>query len=178
MADSAQQKLTRVRPPRVKITYDVETGGAIQMKELPFLVGVMADLSGKPEKPLPKLKDRKIVEIDHDNFDNVLASMTPRLAFQVDNKLQNDGSKMNVELNFKSMESFEPLQVIEQIDPLRKLLEARRKLSDLLAKLDGNDDLDQLLSSVLENTQAQSNLKASLGNGAAAAAPAADGDQA
>src|SRR6218665_3794822 len=109
--ESVQQKIARIRPPRVQITYDVETGGAIEMKELPFVLGVMGDYSGKPEEALPNIKNRKFVEIDRDNFDQVLAGMKPRLAYTIDNKLQDDGSKMGVELKFNSMEDFEPDQV-------------------------------------------------------------------
>jgi len=157
--ESTQHKLDRVRPPRVQITYDVEIGDAIEMKELPYIVGVMADLSGKPVKPLPKLKDRKFVEIDRDNFDKVLASIGPRLAFQVDNKLKDDNTKLNVELKFKSMEDFQPEKIVEQVTPLRKLYEARRKLSDLLSKLDGNDDLDSLLQDITAKTDDLQKLK-------------------
>lgn len=167
MSESTQHKLDRVRPPRVQITYDVETGGAIEMKELPFLVGIMSDLSGKRETPLPKMKERKFVEIDRDNFNDVLASAAPRLAFQVPNVLQNDGSKLNILLNFREMDDFEPVQLIKQIRPLAKLYEARQRLSDLLTKLDGNDDLDALLTDVIDNTEKQAELKAQLGAPAA-----------
>src|SRR3954470_290342 len=128
-AESQQQKLSRIRSPRVHLTYEVEVGGAIQMKELPFVVGVLSDLSGKPDEPLPRLKDRKFVEIDRDNFNKVLSGMKPRLAFQVDNTLQNDGSKLPVELRFNHISDFEPEQVANQVEPLRKLLEARDRLS-------------------------------------------------
>src|SRR3954452_22421560 len=124
MPESTQHKLDRVRPPRVQITYDVEIGSAIQKKELPMVVGILADLSGKPDAPLPKLKDRKFVEIDRDNFNKVLAGIKPRLAFQVENTLQNDGSKMNVELRFGHRDDFDPEQVVRQVEPLRQLLEA------------------------------------------------------
>lgn len=153
MVESLQHKLDRVRPPRVHITYDVEIGDAIEMKEIPFVVGVLADLSGKPEEPLPKLKDRKFIEIDRDNFNNVLEGMKPRLAFKVDNKLTKDDTKMAVELRFKSMGDFHPEQVANQIEPLRKLVETRKKLSDLLSKLDGNDRLDELLQEVISSTE-------------------------
>ncbi len=166
MSESTQKKLDRVRPPRVQITYDVEIGDAIEMKELPFLVGIMADLSGKPEKPLPKMKDRKFVEIDRDNFNQVMSAIGPRLAFQVPNVLQNDGSKLNVLLNFNEMDDFEPVSIIKQVKPLAKLYEARQRLSDLLGKLDGNDDLDALLSDVIANTEKQQALKADLGKDA------------
>jgi type VI secretion system protein ImpB len=154
MPESLQHTLDRVRAPRVQITYDVEIGDAIEMKEIPFVVGVLADLSGKPEEPLPKLKDRKFVEIDRDNFNQVLAGMNPRLAFRVDNKLTDDDSQMAVELRFKSLDDFHPERVAEQVTPLRKLVEARKRLSDLLAKLDGNDKLDELLQQVLTTTDA------------------------
>ena len=152
MTESTQKKLSRIRPPRVQITYDVEIGDAIQMKELPFVMGIMADLSGKPEEALPKLKERKFVEIDRDNFNDVLESINPRLAYRVDNKLADDDSKLNVELRFKHIDDFHPDQVVKQVEPLKKLFEARQKLQDLLAKLDGNDDLDALLQEVAANT--------------------------
>ena len=150
--ESLQHTLDRVRSPRVQITYDVEVGDSIEMKEIPFVVGVLADLSGKPEEPLPKLKERKLVEIDRDNFNKVLEGMKPRLAYRVDNKLSDDDSAMAVELKFKSLEDFHPEKVAKQIDPLRKLVEAREKLSGLLNKLDGNDRLDELLQEVISST--------------------------
>ena len=150
--ESLQHTLDRVRSPRVHITYDVEIGDAIEMKEIPFVIGVLSDLSGKPDKPLPKLKDRKFIEIDRDNFNNVLEGMKPRLAFKVDNKLTDEDTKMAVELRFKSMDDFHPEQVANQITPVRKLVEARQKLSDLLNKLDGNDRLDELLQDVIVST--------------------------
>jgi type VI secretion system protein ImpB len=151
--ESLQHTLDRVRSPRVQITYDVEVGDAIQMKEIPFVVGVLGDLSGNPDEPLPKLKDRKFVEIDRDNFNTVLAGMKPRLAYKVDNKLTDDDSKIGVELRFKSLEDFHPERVAEQVTPLRKLVEARKKLSDLLGKLDGNDKLEELLKEVINSTE-------------------------
>ena len=150
--ESLQHKIDRVRAPRVQITYDVEIGDAIEMKEIPFVVGVLADLSGKPDEPLPKLKDRKFVEIDRDNFNNVLEAAKPRVAFRVDNKLTGDDTKLAVELRFKSLDDFHPEKVAQQVDPLRKLVEARRRLSDLLGKLDGNDKLDELLQEVIVST--------------------------
>jgi len=163
MSDSIQHKISRVRPPRVQITYDVEIGNAIQMKELPFVMGILADLSGKPVDPLPKMKDRKFVEIDRDNFNDILASIKPRLAFQVDNKMagedSEDGGKMNDELNFRSLEDFEPVQVVKQIEPLRKLFDARQRLSDLLTKLDGNDDLEALLRDMVADADKQAEVK-------------------
>jgi type VI secretion system protein ImpB len=161
--ESTQHKLSRVRAPRVHITYDVEVGDAIEMKELPFVMGVLGDFSGKPDEPLPKLKDRKLIEIDRDNFDKVLAGMKPRLAYRVDNKLTDDGSKMNVELRFNNLADFEPDQVVQQVEPMRKLVEARRRLSDLLSKMDGNDKLEELLSDIISNTGAQQQLSTQLG---------------
>lgn len=160
--ESLQQKLLRVRPPRVKITYDVETGGAIEKKELPFNVAILSNLSGKPAEALPKLKDRKFVEIDRDNFNDVLAGSAPRVAFQVTNTLAGDGSKVNVELNFREMGDFEPVAVIKQVEPLRKLFEARQRLLDLLTSLDGNDSLDALLEDVVTSTEKQKQLKQEL----------------
>ncbi|MFH0730429.1 MAG: type VI secretion system contractile sheath small subunit [Pseudomonadota bacterium] len=150
--ESLQHTLDRVRAPRVQITYDVEVGGAIEMKEIPFVVGVLADLSGKPDEPLPKMKERKFVEIDRDNFNNVLAGMKPRLAYRVDNKLTNDGSQLAVELRFKSLDDFHPEQIAKQVDPLRKLIDARGRLSELLNKLDGNDKLDELLQDIISSS--------------------------
>ena len=184
MAESTQQKLSRVRPPRVQITYDVETGGAIQKKELPFIVGILADLSGKPDpdQPMPKLKERKFVEIDRDNFDAVLASASPRLAFQVADRLKKDSNEMhNVLLNFTKMADFDPVNLVKQIPALNELFTARNRLNDLLAKLDGNDHLDAILTDVLANTEQQKKLKSELSaqpKPAAPAAPAADGSAA
>lgn len=161
--ESLQHKLDRVRPPRVHITYDVEVGGAIELKELPFVVGVMGDFVGKPEEPLPALKNRKFVEIDPDNFNQVLAGMKPRVSFNVENKLQNDGSKVGVELKFNNIEDFEPDNVVQQVDPLRKLVEARQKLSDLRSKMDGNDKLESLLNDVVANADKQKQLSDALG---------------
>jgi type VI secretion system protein ImpB len=167
--ESLQQKLSRVRPPRVHITYDVEIGDAIQLKEIPFVAGVLADLSGKPDEPLPRLKDRQFVEIDRDNFNSVLKGMKPHLAYRVNNKLTDDDSKLGVELRFNSMDDFEPEQVVNQVEPLRKLLDARKRLSDLLSKMDGNDKLVALLEDVIKNTdtlQKISNEAGSAGGGA------------
>jgi len=161
--ESVQQKIARIRPPRVQITYDVETGGAIEMKELPFVVGVLGDFSGKPEEPLPAMKNRKMVEIDRDNFDQVLSGMKPRLSFTTDNKLQDDGSKVGVELKFNKMEDFEPDNIVQQVEPLRKLVEARKKLSDLLSKMDGNDKLEGILNDVISDAGKQKELSDALG---------------
>jgi type VI secretion system protein ImpB len=161
--ESTQQKLSRVRAPRVHITYDVEVGNAIEAKELPFVVGVLGDFSGKPDEPLPRVKDRKFIEIDRDNFDKVLAGMKPRLQFSVENKLTPDGGKLPVELRFNSLDDFEPDQVVQQVEPLRKLVEARRRLSDLVSKMDGNDKLEGLLQDIISNTGAQEQLSKELG---------------
>jgi type VI secretion system protein ImpB len=165
--ESIQGKLGRVRPPRVHITYDVEVGDAIQLKELPFVVGVLADLSGKPDEPLPQVKDRKFVDIDRDNFDAVLKGMKPRIAYRVDNKLADDDSKLGVELRFNNIQDFEPEQVVNQVEPLRKLAEARKKLSDLMAKMDGNDRLVELMDEVIKNTDALQKLNKEAGPEAA-----------
>lgn len=165
MPESTQHKLDRIRPPRVQITYDVEIGDASQKKELPFIVGVLADLAGQPAQALPKVKDRKFVEIDRDNFNDVLASIGPRAVIRVDNKLTNDGSKINVELKFNNIDDFNPTNVVKQVEPLRKLLEARQRLTDLLGKLDGNDKLDELLQSVVSNSDGLKELKAQTGGG-------------
>ncbi len=165
--ESLQHTLDRVRSPRVQITYDVEIGDAIEKKEIPFVVGVLGDFSGKPDEPLPKMKDRKFVEIDRDNFNKVLEGMKPRVAFRVDNKLANDGSQLAVDLRFKSMDDFHPENVAEQITPLKKLVEARKRLSDLLTKLDGNDKLDELLQDVISNTDSLKKLGDEAGVGTA-----------
>jgi type VI secretion system protein ImpB len=137
----------------VQITYDVETGDAIEMKELPFVLGVLADLSGKPDEPLPRVRDRKFVEIDRDNFDAAMRGMKPRLAYRVDNQLTGDDSQMAVELRFNSIEDFEPEQVARQVEPLRRLLETRVQLQALLAKADGNDRLSEKLQEIIGNTE-------------------------
>ena len=143
--ESLQHKLDRVRRPRVQITYDVEIGDATVKKELPFVLGVLADLSGHPEEPLPPLKERKFLEINRDNFDRIMAGMKPRLAMKVDNALQKDGTKLGVELRFRRIEDFEPENVVRQVEPMRRLLEARQRLADLKTKIIANDRLDQLL---------------------------------
>jgi len=163
MPESTQHKLDRVRPPRVHITYDVEIGGAIQKKELPLVVGILADLSGQPENALPRLKDRKFIEIDRDNFNDVMASIAPRVVTRVDNKLANDGTLLNCELRFRNIEDFEPVSIVNQVAPLRKLYEARGRLNDLMAKLDGNDDLDSLLQQGVSNTDSLKELKTETG---------------
>lgn len=160
MAESTQKKLSRIRPPRVQITYDLETGGAIEMKELPLVVGILADLAGQPENPLAPVKARKFVDIDRDNFNEVLSSISPRLSFTVGNKLREDGGNLPLELKFRKLDDFRPETVVQQVDPLKQLFLARQRLNDLLAKLDGNDDLDALLQDVATNTESQEKLKA------------------
>jgi type VI secretion system protein ImpB len=152
MSDSTQHKLDRVRPPRVHITYDVEIGDAVEQKEIPFVVGVLGDMSGHPEKPLPPLKERKCVDIDRDNFNAILEGMKPRLAFKVDNRMADNDTKIGVELTFSSLDDFHPENIARQIEPVRKLVEARNKLYNLLGKLDGNDKLEALLQDVISNT--------------------------
>lgn len=151
--ESTQRKLSRVRPPRVQITYDIEIGDNTETKELPFVMGVLGDYSGQSKEPLPRLKERKFVQIDGDSFDEVLKGMSPRLAMKVDNKLKNDDSQLSVELNFGKLADFEPQNVVQQIDPLKQLLEARTRLSDLRNKLAGNDKLEELLEAVVNDTE-------------------------
>ncbi|HCF7060466.1 type VI secretion system contractile sheath small subunit [Pseudomonas aeruginosa] len=174
MAESTQHKLDRVRPPRVQITYDVEIGNAIEKKELPLVVGILADLSGKPDTPPAKLVERRFVDIDRDNFNEILSSISPRTTLQVDNTISGDDSKLNVELRFNHIEDFDPVNLVKQVVPLRRLFEARQRLRDLLTKLDGNDDLDQLLQDVVANTEGLQEIKAARPE--AEAAPAGDSE--
>jgi type VI secretion system protein ImpB len=164
MSQSTQHKLDRVRRPRVQITYDVETGGAMQKVELPFVVGVMADLSGQPKDPLRPMKERKFANIDRDNFNTVLSKAAPRLAMKVDNKLTGDAdSKLAVELNFRNIDDFDPAKVAEQVPALKKLLDMRLELKQLLSKMEGNDKLEELLANVLQNTEAAASLAKEMG---------------
>jgi type VI secretion system protein ImpB len=163
MAESLQHKLDRVRRPRVQITYDVETGGAMEKKELPFVVGVMADLSGQPKDTPKPMKDRKYVPIDRDNFNAVLEKAAPRLAMSVQNRLTDADTKLAVELNFKNLSDFEPAAVAEQVPALKELLDVRGKLNELLGKMEGNDKLNQLLGEVLSNAQQALQLAGDLG---------------
>ena len=163
MAESIHEKLKRVRKPRVHITYDVETEGAVVEKELPFVMGVMGDFSGDPTQPLKSLKDRKFIQIDRDNFNEVMARMTPGLNMRVENTLSGDGSEMAVQLKFNSIEDFEPANVVKQVEPLKKLLETRDKLRDLLTKVDRSEDLENVLEDVLENTDRLKKLSQELG---------------
>lgn len=162
--ESTQRRLERVRPPRVNISYDVETGGAIEMKELPFVMGVLGDFTGQPVEPLERLKERKFVEVTPDNFDDVLASMKPHLAFTVENKLSDDpdAGKLAVDLTFRSMDDFSPDAVARQVKPLKELLDLRTKLADLRGTLQGNDKLEEILQSTLSDDASMSKLKAEL----------------
>ena len=162
---STQHKLDRVRPPRVQITYDVETGGAIEIKELPFVVGVLGDFTGQPEQPLPKLKERRFVEVTPDNFDSVLESMNPHLSFAVENKLSEDSNagQIKVDLRFKSLEDFEPEQVARQVKPLKELLDLRTRLNDLKGTLQTNEKLDDALLEAVSKTDKLDKLKAEVG---------------
>jgi type VI secretion system protein ImpB len=165
MPESLQHKLDRVRSPRVHITYDVETGGAIEKKELPFVMGVFGDFTGMPEEPLPRLKDRKFVEVNPDNFDTVLAAMKPHLAFAVENKLSEDSNagQLKVDLRFRSLDDFAPANVAKQVKPLKELLDLRTRLSDLRGTLQGNDKLDELLLDAVRSTDKLDKLKAEIG---------------
>jgi len=153
MAESTQHKLDRVRSPRVQITYDLELSGAKEKKELPYVIGVVGDFSGQPENELARLKDRKFVGVDRDNFNDVLKAMTPRIQAKVESTLKGDGSQMGVELKFNSLADFEPEQVVKQIEPLRQLLELRQKLADLRNKMAGNERLEEELQKILQSTE-------------------------
>ena len=159
MAKNTQATLTRVRPPRIKITYDVEIGNAIQKKELPFLGALIADLAGSNTDGVAAYKDRKFVDIDRDNLDDVIGSIGPEASFTVPNVLSGGSGDINVSLAFSSMADFEPGNVIKQVGPLNELFEARQRLNEMAAKLDGNDNLDQLLTDVIENTDQQKSLQ-------------------
>ena len=163
MAESIHDKLERVRKPRVHITYQVETEGAVVEKELPFVVGVLGDFSGNPTEPLKPLKDRKFVQIDRDNFNDVMGRMTPGLNLRVENTLSPDGSELAVQLRFSSIEDLEPGQIVQQVEPLRKLLETRNKLRDLMSKVDRSEDLEILLEQVLQNGDDLQRLSSALG---------------
>ncbi|MCP3689414.1 MAG: type VI secretion system contractile sheath small subunit [Gammaproteobacteria bacterium] len=164
MADSIHDKLKRVRKPRVHITYDVETNGAVQEKELPFVMGVMGDYSGDNVENKKALKDRKFSQIDRDNFNEVMNNVTPQANMKVANTLEGDGSEMSVSLEFKNMEDFEPQNIVENVDPLKKLMATRNKLRDLLTKADRSEDLENLLEEVLSSTDALASLQGELGS--------------
>ena len=163
--ESVQKKLQRVRPPRVQVTYDVEIGNAIELKELPFVLGVLGDFTGMPVEQLARLKDRRFVEVTGDNFDTVLESMKPHVAYSVENKLSDeaDAAQLKVDLNFKSLEDFEPEQVARQVKPLRELLDLRAKLNDLRGNLQTNEKLDSLLVDAVSNTEKLNKLRSELG---------------
>lgn len=165
MAESVHRKLEKVRPPRVHISYDVEVGDAIQMKELPFVMGIMADLSGQPLQELPRLKDRQFVEIDPDNFDEVLKGVRPHVAFKVDNVLSDDPdkAKMGVDLTFESLDDFSPDRVAKQVEPLRRLLELRQELADLRGSLQGNDKLDEILQATIADVEKLQKIRDEIG---------------
>lgn len=150
MAESKQHWLDRNRPPRVQITYDVETGGAVERKEIPFVVGVMSDLSGD-NTPTTKVKERKFVQIDRDNFNHVMASIAPSLKFAVPSRLGGDATSLAVDLSFVNMDRFRPEQIVHHVPELRHLYEARTRLNDLLAKLEGNDELNKALFDLVKD---------------------------
>ncbi len=164
MAERIQRKLERVRAPRVHISYEVETGGAIEMKELPFVMGVLGDFTGHPAEPLARLKDRKFVEVNPDNFESVLKSMKPHLSFKVQNTLAEGGeaSKIGVDLRFESLDDFSPDAIAQQVEPLRKLLELRQQLADLRGSLQGNDKLEEVLQETLRSEDKLKQLQAEL----------------
>lgn len=156
---SVQKKLQKIRPPRVQMTYDVEIGDAIENKELPMVVGVVGDFGGNSEIPQKRLKERSFVGIDRDNFDEVMKGIEPRAAYRVKNELSDEGGQFAVDLKFRSMDDFRPEAVVQQVEPLRKLLEARTKLADLRNKLAGNDKLEDILNEVLSNTEKLDSLR-------------------
>lgn len=164
-SESVHKKLERVRPPRVHVTYDVEVGDAIETKELPFVMGVLGDFTGQAEQPLPKLKERRFVEVTPDNFDSVLESMKPHLSFAVENKLSDDpnAGQLKVDLHFKSLEDFEPEQVARQVKPLRELLELRTRLNDLKGTLQTNEKLDEALLDAVSKSEKLDKLKGEIG---------------
>ena len=165
MSASVHDKLNRVRKPRVHITYEVETEGAAIERELPFVVGVMGDFSGDPTTPLRPMTERKFIQIDRDNFNDVMARMTPGVKMKVDNKLADDGSQMAVELKFNSLDDFDPAKVAEQVPALKALMETRNKLRDLMSKVDRSEELENLLEQVLKNESELKALSGQLGLG-------------
>jgi type VI secretion system protein ImpB len=151
--ESVQKRLQKVRPPRVQLSYEIEKGDAIEQKELPFVVGVISDLGGNPDTPQAKLKERKFVNVDLDNFDDVMRGLQPRAQYRVENKLTAEGGELSVDLHFSSLDDFRPESVVQQVEPLRRLLQARSKLADLRNKLAANEKLEDLLNEVLANTE-------------------------
>ena len=162
---SAQHKLDRIRPPRVQITYDVETGGSLQAYELPFVMGILADLAGTPSKPLPPLKKRKFIDVDRDTINDVMASLNAQLPLRVPNVLGGTASDLNVLLTFQSMDDFDPATIVTQVPQLSDLYNRRVLLSDILSKLDGNDGLDAELRNIVDNPEVLAQLKKELGSG-------------
>jgi type VI secretion system protein ImpB len=164
MSESVHRKLERVRPPRVQISYDVELGDAIELKELPFVMGILGDFTGHPSEPLEKLKDRKFVEVTPDNFDDVLSSMKPHLSFTVANRLSDDqdAGKIGVDLHFESLDDFSPDRVARQVEPLRQLLDLRQQLADLRGSLQGNDRLEEIIQSTLTDVDSLERLRGEL----------------
>jgi len=163
MADSIHDKLKRVRKPRVHITYDVETNGAVEEKEIPFVMGVMGDYSGDNSETKKSLKDRKFSQIDRDNFNDVMANISPNLNMKVKNTLEKSGGEFSVDLDFKSMEDFEPHKIVDKVEPLKKLMETRNKLRDLLTKADRSEDLENILEEILSNSDSLSSFSDELG---------------
>ena len=163
MSASIHDKLNRVRKPRVHITYEVETGDAQIKRELPFVMGVLGDFSGDPTTPLRPLGDRKFIQIDRDNFNDVMGRVAPGLKLKVDNTLANDGSQMAVDLKFNSIEDFEPGRVVEQVPALKALMDTRNKLRDLMSKVDRSEELEGLLEQVLQNEGELKSLSGQLG---------------
>jgi len=150
MSTSSQKFIARNRAPRVQIEYDVELYGAQKKVQLPFVMGVMSDLSGKSEEPLPPVADRKFLEIDVDNFDDRMKSMKPRAAFQVPNTLTGKGN-MAVDITFESMDDFSPGAIARKVEPLRALLDARTQLSNLMTYMDGKTGAEQLIAQVMQD---------------------------
>jgi len=171
MPESIYDRKGRVRPPRVHITYQVEIGDAKPEKELPFVLGVIADLSGQPKESLGRMADRRVISIDRDNFDEVLKSVRPRLALRVKNQLTDEESDLSVELDFEQLADFDPGSIARQVEPLRELLDLRGQLKDLLSRMEGNDRLERMLAEVVENAQVRDKLKESLESVDAANAP-------
>jgi len=163
MAESIHNKLKRVRKPRVHITYDVETNGTVAKKEIPFVMGVMGDYSGDNTKDKKALKDRKFSQIDRDNFNDIMAKTAPKLDLKVKNTLADDDSEISVSLDFNHMEDFEPHKIVDQVAPLKKLLETRDRLRDLLSKADRSEELEDILENILNNTEALASLSGELG---------------
>ena len=151
--ESVQKRLQKIRPPRVQLTYDVEKGDAVEQKELPFVVGVLGDFSGQSEVPQGKLRDRKFVNVDMDNFDDVMAGMEPRAVYRVKNRLTDAGGEFAVDVRFRKFDDFRPEIIVQQVEPLSKLMEIRSKLADLRNKLAGNEKLEDLLNDVLNSTE-------------------------